>query len=505
MAHKFLFPEKDATIFSRNPMWYKNTGNDAVLEIEKTYINYEKSLSRSLIKFNLDNIKQEILSGYIINPKFYLVLKTMEAKEVPLKYTIQCYPISQSWEMGVGRKYDEYTIEGVSWKYRDVNLSEGHVWFYHSESVYTTISHNNYICYNYTGSNYWENAFKFSGSFSGKFIGKIWSASFTGTYIGENISGSNFDLTTGSWEGEFSGKINGIFTGSIKGNYYSSSISKSIVDKTFQNYSGGGTWYYSKNYSGYDWCEVTSSKLICFDSGSNDSGSSGSSDSGSSGFNDSGSNDSGSIEDSYLCTQSFNYEKSDLRIDVTKIVNAWLSNDIPNEGFILKHSGECDDFDYGLLRFFSMDTNTIYVPKLDISWDDSVYNNPNLENFNINNPNVVYLNNIKNVYKYGSIIRFDVFSRNKFIRKSFDKHKIEYQKQYALPITSYFSIKDAESEEVWIDFDNHTKLSCDENGNYFILYTKNFPQERFFKVIIKVEQNGLVEYYTDESVFKISR
>jgi len=37
-------------------------------------------------------------------------------------------------------------------------------------------------------------------------------------------------------------------------------------------------------------------------------------------------------------SQSFNYEVSDLRMDVTDIVKLWISGTLPNNGFILHHS-----------------------------------------------------------------------------------------------------------------------------------------------------------------------
>ena len=36
-------------------------------------------------------------------------------------------------------------------------------------------------------------------------------------------------------------------------------------------------------------------------------------------------------------SQSFNYESDDIRIDVTGILNLWLSGSLPNNGFIVRH------------------------------------------------------------------------------------------------------------------------------------------------------------------------
>jgi len=77
-----------------------------------------------------------------------------------------------------------------------------------------------------------------------------------------------------------------------------------------------------------------------------------------------------------MASQSFNNEPDDIRMDVTNIVNLWVSSSLPNNGFVIHHSltAENDIQDYGVLKFFSKETNTIYEPKLEIVWDNSVGN-----------------------------------------------------------------------------------------------------------------------------------
>lgn len=75
-----------------------------------------------------------------------------------------------------------------------------------------------------------------------------------------------------------------------------------------------------------------------------------------------------------ICTQQFEYETSDIDMDVTSIVNAWLSKSIPNDGLILLSSDELTPTGSGfVLKFFSRDTNTIYSPYLDVAWDDTTF------------------------------------------------------------------------------------------------------------------------------------
>lgn len=372
MSHHFLFPEKDTTIFSKKQFRLQNSGKDEILEIEKSF-EYDPTTdsnvvtkARSLLKFDLSEQFNNWTLSDVLSRSFVLNLKTVEAKEVPLKYNIIAYPVSQSWEMGVGRKYDDYTTTGTSWKYRDAASVDGNLW----------------------------------------------------------VSGS------------------------------------SLSDE-----SGGGTWWESGSI-----LDQTGSVIV---------------------------------SSSYLTSQSFNYQSSDVKMDITKIVRAWYSNLIPNEGIILMHSGEGNEQDYLQLRFFSMDTNTIYSPYIDIKVDDSVFSTGSLSPLTSSYKTVI-VKNINREYVSDSVVSFEVFGREKYPQKTYSSTS-DYLVPKFLPSTTYFSIKDAESEETIIDFDECSKVSCSENGNYFTLDMSGLPQERYFKIIIKVVSNGTVEYFSNDKIFKISR
>ena len=97
-------------------------------------------------------------------------------------------------------------------------------------------------------------------------------------------------------------------------------------------------------------------------------------------------------------SQSFRFESSDLNVDVTDIVLAWSKNLIPNEGFMLRHSEGGEKLDYGKLRFFSQNTNTIYIPQLVMKWDDQVYNTGSLQELDISKDIFLYINNLRPEY-----------------------------------------------------------------------------------------------------------
>ena len=118
MILKF-YPKKDASVYELYPN--KNTGLDAILEVSKTIAGTSSYNSRILIDFDYTAISQSIVRlGRNPNQfQYSLKLYVAEAIEIPVNYDLYCYPVSSSWDMGVGR-YGNYpeTTAGVSWRYK---------------------------------------------------------------------------------------------------------------------------------------------------------------------------------------------------------------------------------------------------------------------------------------------------------------------------------------------------------------------------------------------------
>ncbi len=193
MIHS-IFGTYDNTMYEQYSE--RNTGLDSVIDLSKVVLPSGVYNNRALLSFDLTTISQSVAAGEITNAKYYLNLYTVEAQEVPTTYTIQAFPVSQSWVSGIG-KYNNKpeTTYGSSWTNR-----------------------------------------------------------------------SNSSLSSVEW-------LTSSFVANTTG-------STSLV-------SGGGTWYTN-----------------------------------------------------YNCTQSYNYSSTDIRIDVTSIVSAWLNGTIPNNGFLIKKSQE---------------------------------------------------------------------------------------------------------------------------------------------------------------------
>jgi hypothetical protein len=349
----FVTASKDASIYLQQPT--QNTGLDEILEVSKVYYGNLKDTARSLIKFETTPLSSSIASGEVTMSNAELILRECESNEIPNEYSIYAYPVSQSWDMGIGTRFDEISTDGCSWENRKTSTK----WLIGSASLES------------------------SGSFNGK--GGMW---FTGSYV----------------------------------------------------------------------------------------------------------------------TQSFSYESADIVMDVTTTMNTWISGSLPNEGFILKHDSdkENDTVDYGQLKFFSKETNTIYQPKIRIGWDDSIFVTGSLTALEADDINVTF-KRLKTRYKIGSKPEIRVFAREKYPLKTYT-NQYAYTDVYYLPTSSCYQIKDIVTEEVVVPFGDYTKLSCDANGNYFNLNLTNWEPNRNYYIEIKIDRDGVIEYFADKDLtFTVER
>lgn len=209
---------------------------------------------------------------------------------------------------------------------------------------------------------------------------------------------------------------------------------------------------------------------------------------------------------SSAASQSFSYESADIRMNITTIVNSWLDKTITNDGLVIKHTDSLEDdtASYGILKFFSTDTNTIYSPTLETVWDDKSWTTGSLSE--LTNENIlINVTNLKPEYKENSRPRFRVRAREQYPDKTFVSSSQFTINKY-LPESSSYSILDVEHENIIIPFSDSTKLSLDSSGNYFDIWMDSFQPERFYKIIFKVEDDdGSIDHYDGDHIFKIVR
>ena len=233
----------------------------------------------------------------------------------------------------------------------------------------------------------------------------------------------------------------------------------------------------------------------------------------------------------FEASHSFGHKTRDMRMDVTDIVNKWLTTTIPNEGFIVKRSGSIGNTDTNLdegsttqlgnFSFFSSDTHTKYPPTLEVQWDDSSYDSKwttgslsalsstELEDM------VIYMKGLRPEYNEKSIAKFRLVGRARFPERTYSTTPSNLTVK-VLPSGStsgdgaFYSIKDAETDDVIVSYGSGSKISCDSNGNYFNLDLNGYQPERYYRLCYKIVSgsgtNDETRTYIDEGfTFKVSK
>jgi hypothetical protein len=205
-------------------------------------------------------------------------------------------------------------------------------------------------------------------------------------------------------------------------------------------------------------------------------------------------------------TQSFSYnDVLDIAIDVTSQVRSIYSSSL-NDGFLLKlqDSLEFQSASYFELKYFSVDTHTIYPPVLEFGWNDSVFSTGSKSIINDTNFVVTFKNN-QYEYQRGSIQRFRLEARPQFPVRTFTTSSV-YLTSYYLPQNSYYQIVDMDTEEVVVAFDNNnTKISADSTSSYFDIYMNGLQPERYYKIFIKTTLDGSTVIRDGELTFKVTQ
>ena len=317
-------------------------------------------------------------------------------------------------------------------------------------------------------------------------------------------------------------------------------------------------------------------------------------------------------------SQSYNLRSTkDLDINVTDILKVWYSSskdlnpgeiEITNNGFLVKWANEQEFVTSSAvspqLSFYSVDTNTIYPPELEIKWRDFTYSTssgdfklgrtltgsyPTNEitssiscsytqslpaptytgagtgatfgaTFNsssmlnvfvkdlglgykagetltwstaqlnaldgvsgatseaivtistfdiqqldvINTPDLyVALDNNAGVFYSESINDFRLNVRPEFPARTFKTSSL-YTTNHALPSSSYYAIKDLDTNEFVVDFDEEfTQISCDATSSYFTVYMNGLEPERYYNILIQTEIDGQTIVMDENYYFKV--
>ena len=326
MAYYFLFPEKDATLYSHPDRIKMNTGGDEILEIvkEKGSSDPRYYPSRVLAKFKSSEIQSTITdivgnSDFQSNAKCFLQLSSTEHKNLTTTLNLEAFAVSQSWDEGTGRYSNLPTSSnGCSWVYRD----------------------------NDTTATQWS-----TSSFSQQSTGSISALGIT---------------------------------------------------------KGGGSWYTGSGFQGSQ--------------------------------------------------QFLKGDNLDVNLEVTTIVKYWSSSlfasntytdsddpatdalGIENEGIIIKQPDSVEEDtsgSFGEMKYFSVDTHTIYPPRLAFKWDDSIHSSQSLAKTE-GELNISFYRN-KEEYNQNDETTFRIHVRDKYPVRQFTSSS-NYLNPGYLTTSSFYSI-----------------------------------------------------------------
>ena len=113
---------------------------------------------------------------------------------------------------------------------------------------------------------------------------------------------------------------------------------------------------------------------------------------------------------------------------------------------------------------------------------------------------------LKPEYKNTSIEKFRVYGRNRIVAKTYSTQSDYLTTQYLPSGSTYYSVRDASTDEVLIDFDDYTKVSCDSTGNFFNFRLSTLQPERYYKFLFKVVSGSSTQIFDDNKFqFKVVR
>jgi len=139
MAIYRIFPEKDTFIYTEKEL--ANLGRDEILEVAGYFTSTAGQTSRALLQFDTIEIQDTLNNKAGVGTDFSASLKMFlaYANELPVTYSLFCYPISQSWDEGVG-KFGDLPINksGCSWEYTKAGAAV--LWETGSYNTYVTAS-----------------------------------------------------------------------------------------------------------------------------------------------------------------------------------------------------------------------------------------------------------------------------------------------------------------------------------------------------------------------------
>ena len=393
--------------------------------------------------------------------------------------TLKVYPVSGSWNMGTGRFYNNpVTTDGVSWIFRNYSGSAAELAEKWATSGPIKVASNQQIISTTVGTAV--------GSLTGK--AGVGSRGGTGAQFTITTTGAQFTITTVTCTTAGTGYIPGdtitiaaatLTAGGAIGTVTTDLKFKVTTVDNFGAYveaswsgsaEGGGNWYTGSNLG----LDVVQEKIFKYGQG------------------------------------------IDLDIDVTDTVTTWYTNSLasnalgfPNDGFLVKQSSSREfvnskNFE-ATFRYFSVDTNTIYPPALNLKWNDYCFATGSTnQSVLATQESFVNIYNNAGTYYSESVPRLRISAIPKYPDVVFQTASL-YTNNHYLPYTSsFYAIKDTDTNEYVVPFsDPYTKISADSISSYFDVEMAGLEPERYYTILIKSTVGGTVKVFDEDIMFKV--
>ena len=198
-------------------------------------------------------------------------------------------------------------------------------------------------------------------------------------------------------------------------------------------------------------------------------------------------NPGGDFNLGYTGSQFFDYmSNKDINMDVSDIMDGWFSSSISNYGVVVKHPDaiEQNTSSFMDLKYFSVDTHTIYPPTIQFKWADAYYY-PQGTNYVLTDQITLTIANNPGEFRQNEVYKVRTAVRYTYPPRQFTTSSVYLNSLY-LSENTCWALEDAKTGEMVVDFDtNYTKLSADSVGNYFTLYTSGLEVNRYYRILVK--------------------
>jgi hypothetical protein len=384
MAIKRYYATKDNTITNA----YKanlqtrgvsgNMGQSDILEIFHIYAQASTSsseLARVLIEFDTDTINSDRDAGLIPasgSVSFFLKMYDAEhSQTTPKDYTLIVSPISQSWDEGLGLDMEEYSDLGASnW----ISASSGYPWV-GDDSVKATAQ---IVVIGIVLNTQTATLTDSDGNSTVFTVDNTTPSAGGGGSGGSSIIGISDVSTVSEMANAIATAINNTSDAGYTAGAVVDGVGFSVFNVTQDT---AGTRGNKENSSG-----LTGVTVADFTGGTDIQGGSYRTDS------------------EYLFTQSFDTGFENLEVDVSHLVEDWISGDLDNYGFGVRLTGsdETAEDSYYTKMFFARGSQFFHKrPVIEARWDSSKKDNRG--DFYLSSSLVPASDNLMNLYLYNVV------------------------------------------------------------------------------------------------------